>query len=156
MYCQVLSTELVLKCADITPIFTKDDETDKSDYRHLSILPNLRKIYERFMQNQIYLSLNQTFWKYHCGIRERVQCSTLFSPSRPVVRLKVPQKINHFFSKMYLKGLFACKTLLRKLNPEFEKNKQHNKKTGFFAIWSLGSEDFLKVSFSDIDFFILT
>ena len=115
MYCQVLSTELVLKCADITPIFTKDDETDKSDYRHLNILPNLRKIYERFMQNQIYLSLNQTFWKYQCGIRERVQCSTLYSPSRPVVRLKVPRKINHFFFKNSFERSFCLQNFVKKV-----------------------------------------
>ena len=38
-----------LKYADITPIFKKDDKTDKTNYRPISILPNLSKIYERFM-----------------------------------------------------------------------------------------------------------
>ena len=38
-----------LKYADITPIFEKDDKTDKTNYRPISILPNLSKIYERFM-----------------------------------------------------------------------------------------------------------
>ena len=40
-----------LKCEDITPIFKKDDQTDKTNYRPISIPPNLSKIYERFMQN---------------------------------------------------------------------------------------------------------
>ena len=40
-----------LKCADITPILKKDDKTDKTNYRPISILPNLSKIYERIMQN---------------------------------------------------------------------------------------------------------
>ena len=48
-----------LKYADITPIFQKDDKTDKTNYRPTSILPNLSKIYERFMQNQMYPHLNQ-------------------------------------------------------------------------------------------------
>ena len=37
--------------ADITPIFKKDDKTVKTNFRPISIVPNLSKIYERFMQN---------------------------------------------------------------------------------------------------------
>ena len=53
-----------------TPIFKKDDKTGKTNYRPTSILPNLSKIYERFMQNQMYPYLNQIFSKYQCGFRE--------------------------------------------------------------------------------------
>ena len=42
-----------LKYADITAIFNKDYKTDKTNYRSISILQNLSKIYERFMQNHI-------------------------------------------------------------------------------------------------------
>ena len=59
-----------LKYADITPIFKKDDKTDKTNYRPISILPNLSKIYERFMQNQMYSYLNQIFSKCQCGFRK--------------------------------------------------------------------------------------
>ena len=59
-----------LKYADITPIFKKDDKTDKTNYRPISILPNLSKIYKRFMQNQMYPYLNQIFSKYQFGFRE--------------------------------------------------------------------------------------
>ena len=59
-----------LEYADITPIFKKDDKTDKTNYRPISILPNLSKIYERFMQNQMYPYLNQIFSKYQCGFRK--------------------------------------------------------------------------------------
>ena len=59
-----------LKYANITPIFKKDDKTDKTNYRPISILPNLSKIYERFMQNQMYPYLNQIFSKYQCGFRK--------------------------------------------------------------------------------------
>ena len=45
-----------LKYADITPIFEKDDRTDKTNYNLTSIPPFKR---ERFMQNQIYLHLNR-------------------------------------------------------------------------------------------------
>ena len=53
-----------LKYVDITPIFKKDDKTDKTNYRPIGILPNLSKIYERFIQNQMYPYLNQIFLKY--------------------------------------------------------------------------------------------
>ena len=59
-----------LKYADITPIFKKDDKTDRANYRPISILPNLRKIYERFKQSQIDPFLNQIFSKYQCGFRK--------------------------------------------------------------------------------------
>ena len=42
-----------VKYADITPVFKKDHKTDKTNYRPISIIPNLSKIYERFMQNQM-------------------------------------------------------------------------------------------------------
>ena len=59
-----------LKYADITPIFKKDDKTDKTNFRPIRVLPNLSKIYERFMQNQMYPYLNQIFSKYQCGFRK--------------------------------------------------------------------------------------
>ena len=59
-----------LKYADVTPVFKKDDKSDKSNYRPISILPNLSKVYERIMQNQIYPYLNKIFSKYQCGFRK--------------------------------------------------------------------------------------
>ena len=59
-----------LKYADTTLVFKKDDKTDKTNYRPISILPNLSKIYERFMQNRMYPYLNQIFSKYRCGFRK--------------------------------------------------------------------------------------
>ena len=40
-----------MKYADVTPIHKKDDKTDKENYRPISILPNLSKVYERLMHN---------------------------------------------------------------------------------------------------------
>ena len=59
-----------LKYTDITPIFKKDDKTDKANYRPISIFPNLTKIYELFEQNQIHPYLNQIFSKYQLGFRK--------------------------------------------------------------------------------------
>ena len=43
-----------IKYAEVTPIHKKDDKTDKENYRPISILFNLSKVYERLMYNQIY------------------------------------------------------------------------------------------------------
>ena len=52
-----------LKYGDVTPVFKKDSKSDKSNYRPTSILPNLSKVYERIMQNQIHPYLNKFFFK---------------------------------------------------------------------------------------------
>ena len=57
-----------LKYLGVTPVFKKDHKSDKSNYRPISILSNLGKVFERIMQNQIYPYLNKTFsTKYQCG-----------------------------------------------------------------------------------------
>ena len=43
-----------LKLADITPIFKKGDATIPDDYRPISVLPVVSKLFERIMQNQMY------------------------------------------------------------------------------------------------------
>ena len=43
-----------IKYAEVTPIHKNDDKTDKENYRPISILFNLSKVYERLMYNQIY------------------------------------------------------------------------------------------------------
>ena len=58
LYNALLSSEYPasLKYAYITPIFKKDDKTDKINNIPISILPNLMKMYERFMQNHVSIS----------------------------------------------------------------------------------------------------
>ena len=59
-----------LKYADIIPVFKKDDKTNKENYRPISILPNLSKIYERLMDDQLYPYFNKIFSKFQCGFRK--------------------------------------------------------------------------------------
>ena len=42
------------KESNITPVFKKDSEANKSNYRPVSILPSISKIFERVMYNQLY------------------------------------------------------------------------------------------------------
>ena len=59
-----------MKYTEVTPIHKKDDKTDKENYRPISILPNLSKVYERLMYNQIYPYFQTIFSKFQCGFRK--------------------------------------------------------------------------------------
>ena len=43
-----------LKKANITPVFKKGDRNSKDNYRPVSILPNISKIFERCIFRQLY------------------------------------------------------------------------------------------------------
>ena len=59
-----------LKCGDITPIFKKDERLDKTNYRPISILPTLSKIYEKVIYHQMYEYFDIIFSKFLCGFRK--------------------------------------------------------------------------------------
>ena len=42
-----------LKLTDLTPVFKKEDRTNKENYRPISILSNLSKVFERCLYNQL-------------------------------------------------------------------------------------------------------
>ena len=48
----------------------KDDKTDKTNYRPISILPNQSKVYQRLMYNQIYSFFDSVLSKFQCGFRK--------------------------------------------------------------------------------------
>ena len=59
-----------LKKADIIPIHKKKSKFDIENYRPVSILPVLSKIYERCMFDQMYSYFNQILSKHQCGFRQ--------------------------------------------------------------------------------------
>ena len=59
-----------LKHADITPTFKMIERLHKTNYRPISILPTLPKVYEKLFDNQIYNYFNGIFSKYLCGFRK--------------------------------------------------------------------------------------
>ena len=58
-----------LKYADITPIFKKLECISKENYRPVSILPVVSKVFERIMQNQIKLYVDKYLSPFLCGYR---------------------------------------------------------------------------------------
>ena len=59
-----------LKNADIIPGHKKDERTRKNNYRPVSILPSVSKIYERTMEEQILTYMKPKLSSYLCGFRK--------------------------------------------------------------------------------------
>ena len=60
-----------LKLADVIPVFkNKGSNTDKSNYRPISLLPVVSKIFERLLANQLLAYLEKDFSKLLCGFRK--------------------------------------------------------------------------------------
>ena len=59
-----------LKLADITPTYKKEDPTNVKNYRPISVLPTVSKIFERLIQKQLSLHFNQYLSPFLCGYRK--------------------------------------------------------------------------------------
>ena len=55
------------KKANITPVFKKGDRNSKDNYRSVSMLPNLSKIFEQCIFCQLYSFMLEFLSKYQCG-----------------------------------------------------------------------------------------
>ncbi len=60
-----------LKIAKVIPLFKKDDETCFSNYRPISLLPSISKVFEKaiFIQLFCYFQSNKLFYKHQYGFR---------------------------------------------------------------------------------------
>ena len=59
-----------LKLASITPVFKKNARTSKNNYRPVSVLPVISKIFERLICNQLSAFFEEIFSKFQCGFRK--------------------------------------------------------------------------------------
>ena len=59
-----------MKLADITPVFKKKDTLKKENYRPVSILSAIWKMFERLMQKQIVGYMENFLSPYLCGYRK--------------------------------------------------------------------------------------
>ena len=55
-----------LKVTDVPPAFKKKSKTSKDNYRPISILPTISKIYERCLHNQMQTYFDDILSKYQC------------------------------------------------------------------------------------------
>ena len=58
-----------LNLADVTPIFKKDNPNDPKNYRPVSVLRNISKIFERILQKQISLHINNFLSQFLRGFK---------------------------------------------------------------------------------------
>ena len=59
-----------MKKTDVTPVFKKDDPTKAKNYRPVSVLSFVSKVFERIMQKQISEYINQFLSPYLCSYRQ--------------------------------------------------------------------------------------
>ena len=59
-----------LKQAEIIHVFKTEEKLDKSNYRAVSFLPVISKIYERLVYDQVYKYFDHIFSKFQCGFRK--------------------------------------------------------------------------------------
>ena len=67
-----------LKIAIITPEHKKDEPTDKENYRPVSVLPLLSKVFERLLFNQLIKYLGKYLNTLLCGFRTAHSTHALF------------------------------------------------------------------------------
>ena len=59
-----------LKKPDVIPVYKKRSKLPKENYRPISILPNISKLYERRLYDQISKYFETIFSKFQCGFRK--------------------------------------------------------------------------------------
>ena len=59
-----------MKLGNTTSSFKKNDLTNKENYRPISILPNLSKVFEKCIYKQVSNIFENLFSKYQCGFRK--------------------------------------------------------------------------------------
>ena len=52
------------------PLYKKDGRKEKSNYRPVSVLSNISKVYERCLYDEIYDFFENKFFRYQCGFRK--------------------------------------------------------------------------------------
>ena len=77
-----------LKLADVTPIFKTDDATNVKNYRPISVLPVISKVFERIIQKQIATYIEEFLSPYLCGYRRG------YSPQHALIALLEKWKLS--------------------------------------------------------------
>ena len=81
----------------MTSLFKKDDNTDKQNYRPISILSSISKVFERLLFQQITSFVSDKISPYLCGFRKGFSTHVL---------LRLIEKLNTSLDKKQKVGLF--------------------------------------------------
>ena len=108
-----------LKKTEIQPFYKKDGRTEKSNYRPISVLSNVSKIYERYLHDQINFYFDKIFSRDQCSFRKFISTQHILLT---MIEKKKISCDNKQFCVAILTGLsktFECVTydlLIAKLN----------------------------------------
>ena len=90
-----------LKLADVTPVFKKDDATLVKNYRPISVLPTVSKVFERLMQKQISKYIDKFLSTHLCGYRKGYSTQTAL--------ISLLEKWRYSLDKKGYAGAFSAK-----------------------------------------------
>ena len=65
------------KFANVTPVFKNGNRNQKDNYRPMSILPIISKIFEKLICRQPSNHFDNIFSKFQCSFRKDFKCGTL-------------------------------------------------------------------------------
>ena len=98
----------VLKIARITPIFKKGDKSDPTNYRPISSLPYLSKLFERAIYNRIisFTTKYSIISKYQFGFQKNKTTSDALVELTENIYKSLNENLNHFCVSLDLKKAF--------------------------------------------------
>ena len=70
----------ILKLADTTPVYKKDSQYEKSNYRPISVLPVLSQIFENVFYDQSSSFFDNIFFKYQTGFQKDFNSQSCLVP----------------------------------------------------------------------------
>ena len=141
-----------LKWADVKPVFKKNSRTDKENYRPVSILPNISKIYERCLYKQLYDYFDVIFSRNQCGFRKGFSVVNCLLPMIEKWRESLDQGgaygalltdlskafdyLSHelIIAKLYAYGVYMPS--LKVINSYLSKTRQTIKINNVYSSWS--------------------
>ena len=59
-----------MKLANVAPVYKKDNRSEKGNHRPVSTLPNISKVFERYIYKQMSQFFEGIISKYQCGFRK--------------------------------------------------------------------------------------
>ena len=87
------------------PVFKKKDQNNVENYRPVSILPNLSKMYESCVYDQMYKYFNHTLSKWQCGFRKGFSTQQSSCDDRKVAKMFGQRVYKWGYINRSLKGL---------------------------------------------------
>ena len=101
-----------IKCVKVVPVYKKRKK-DKNNYRPLSILSNMSKLYKRCMQQQINEYFQSLLPKFQCGYGKRFSAQHCFLVTAEKIkkRMETTKKFLLLFSLTSLKLLTVYLTV---------------------------------------------